>query len=51
MQALNLLFVATYPPRHGGTAVSLVQLTTAHHGRDRMAAEYDRVFREIVASS
>jgi glycosyltransferase involved in cell wall biosynthesis len=30
---LNLLFVAPYPPRHGGTAVSLVQLTTALHGR------------------
>jgi glycosyltransferase involved in cell wall biosynthesis len=32
-QPLNLLFVAPYPPRHGGTAVSLVQLTTALHGR------------------
>jgi glycosyltransferase involved in cell wall biosynthesis len=33
VQALNLLFVGPYPPRHGGTAVSLVQLTTALHRR------------------
>ena len=33
MRALNLLFVGPYPPRHGGTAASLVQLTTALHGR------------------
>jgi glycosyltransferase involved in cell wall biosynthesis len=33
VQALNLLFVGPYPPRHGGTAVSLLQLTTALHGR------------------
>jgi glycosyltransferase involved in cell wall biosynthesis len=32
-QPLNLLFVGPYPPRHGGTAMSLVQLTTALHGR------------------
>src|SRR5438067_6482075 len=30
---LNLLFVAPYPPRHGGTAVSLLQLTAALHER------------------
>lgn len=30
---LKLLFVGPYPPRHGGTAVSLLQLTTALHGR------------------
>jgi len=30
---LKLLFVGPYPPRHGGTTVSLLQLTTALHGR------------------
>lgn len=30
---LKLLFVGPYPPRHGGTAVSLLQLTAALAGR------------------
>ena len=52
--SLNLLFEAPYPPRHGGTAVSLLQLTAALHERGEAirvlapitpeTAEFDRTF-------
>ncbi len=44
---LKLLFVGPYPPRHGGTAVSLLQLTTALHGR----GHHIRVLSPITAET